>query len=302
MENKEQIIIIALVVLVIYLYYRQNQPNIKSNNQEIQNLKQQVNHYQTLYQKRVAKDLDAETLNSGWEIRYNQLESLNNQTNREKNELAKYQVLIEKKVEDLETSLLNLAKQKIKGKKDAEKLLAELETKWKQDKEKWQHDQQILQKLQNFHHLVEKSPSHSLDRSQVNQAEKLVEQITQPEIKQLASWMITDSAFVLGHNNLLTKLANQEDKLEGLREQNKSLTQKNQDLTEELKLKGEFYQQEMSKFNPEHQEQLRKINLLFDPQAANYEVIDFNGLYSLLQQIAERERERESKSKWWRRN
>jgi len=65
MENKEQIIIIALVVLVIYLYYRQNQPNIKSNNQEIQNLKQQVNHYQTLYQKRVAKDLDAETLNSG---------------------------------------------------------------------------------------------------------------------------------------------------------------------------------------------------------------------------------------------
>jgi len=32
-------------------------------------------------------------------------------------------------VEDLETSLLNLAKQKIKGKKDAEKLLAELETK-----------------------------------------------------------------------------------------------------------------------------------------------------------------------------
>jgi len=105
--------------------------------------------------------------------------------------------------------------------------------------------------------------------------------------------MITDSAFVLGHNNLLTKLANQEDKLEGLREQNKSLTQKNQDLTEELKLKGEFYQEEMNKFNPEHQEQLRKINLLFDPQAANYEIIDFNGLYSLLQQIAERERERE---------
>jgi len=38
-----------------------------------------------------------------------------------------------------------------------------------------------------------------------------------------------------------------------------------------------------------HQGQLRKINLLFDPAANDYETIDFNGLYSLLQQIAERE-------------
>src|SRR5688572_12226572 len=106
--------------------------------------------------------------------------------------------------------------------------------------------------------------------------------------------MITDSAFILGHNNLLTKLANQEDKLESLREQNKSLTQKNQDLTEELKLKGEFYHTEMKKFTPEAQEQLRKINVLFDPQAQDYETIDFNDLYSLLKGIAERERERQN--------
>src|SRR6185437_8753188 len=105
--------------------------------------------------------------------------------------------------------------------------------------------------------------------------------------------MITDSAFILGHNNLLTKLSVQEDKLEELREQTKSLTQKNQDLTEELKMKKEFYQKEMSKFNPEQQEQLKKINLLFDENAKNYEFIDFDGLYKLLQNIAERERERE---------
>ena len=53
---------------------------------------------------------------------------MNNQTNREKNELTKYQVLIEKKVEDLEKQLVNLAKQKIKGKKEAQRLLSELET------------------------------------------------------------------------------------------------------------------------------------------------------------------------------
>ena len=63
MQNKD-IVIIALVVLAIYLYYQKNQPNIKGNSQEIQNLKQQLQHYQSLYQKRVEKDLDAETLNS----------------------------------------------------------------------------------------------------------------------------------------------------------------------------------------------------------------------------------------------
>ena len=41
------------------------------------------------------------------------------------------------------------------------------------------------------------------------------------------------------------------------------------------------------------QEQLRKINLLFDPVAKDYQEIDFNGLYALLASIAERERERE---------
>jgi len=41
--------------------------------------------------------------------------------------------------------------------------------------------------------------------------------------------MITDSAFILGHNNLLTKLVNQEDKLEELRKQN-NLTQENQEI------------------------------------------------------------------------
>ena len=105
--------------------------------------------------------------------------------------------------------------------------------------------------------------------------------------------MITDSAFVLGHRSLLTKLTDREEELKAIREQNKSLTLKNQDLSEELKIKGEFYQQELTKLVPsisdrEHQEQLRKINLLFDPQAQDYEIIDFNGLYSLLSQIAER--------------
>jgi hypothetical protein len=57
MDNKD-IAIIALIVVIIYLYYQQNnQPSISDNTQKVKDLQQQVNHYQTLYQKRVEKDL-----------------------------------------------------------------------------------------------------------------------------------------------------------------------------------------------------------------------------------------------------
>ena len=104
MENKD-IIIIALIVIAIYLYYQQTQQKtliIQPDNQELPELRNQVQHYQTLYQKRVARDVLL--------------------TSKE------YPEMLEKKVGDLETALLNLAKQKIKGKKDAEKLVNELET------------------------------------------------------------------------------------------------------------------------------------------------------------------------------
>jgi hypothetical protein len=201
--NKEQIIIIALIVVIIYLAYQQNnQPNLLGNSAEkISELKQQVQHYQTLYENRVKKDLG-----------YSQ----SSQTTQ---------------TEDL--AILT------------------------------QQDQIILAKVKEFRLLIEKVEDHSIDRSQMNEIEALAEQITQPAVKIIANQVITDSAFILGHNNLLTKLADQEDKTGQLREQ--------------------------------QQEQLRKINLLFDEQAKDYQFIDFNGLYALLSSIAEREREREQK-------
>jgi hypothetical protein len=100
--NNKDIAIISLTAVIIYLYYQQNnQPNISDNSQKVKELQQQVNHYKTLYQKRVEKDLGSE-----------EIIKLKNQ-----------------KVSELETSLLNLAKQKLKGNKDTEKLLNELETK-----------------------------------------------------------------------------------------------------------------------------------------------------------------------------
>ena len=41
-----------------------------------------------------------------------------------------------------------------------------------------------------------------------------------------------------------------------------------------------------------HQEQLRKINSLFDENAKDYQEIDFNGLYSLLETIAEEQKKK----------
>ena len=173
------------------------------DSQELQDLKQQVNHYQTLYQKRVAKDLGI-TETSSQAVQTEDLPILTNQ------------------------------------------------------------DKEILQKVQEFRTLVENSESHSLDRNQMNEIENLAEQITQDQVKIIANQVITDSAHVLGHRNLLKKIEDKENELEQVRQ----------------------------KIN----QQLRQINVLFDENAKNYETIDFNGLLSLLQKVkAEREREREQK-------
>jgi hypothetical protein len=78
-----------------------------------------------------------------------------------------------------------------------------------------------------------------------------------------------------------------------VQDQHKELIKKNKDLLKNLEAK---WKQEKADLVAEYQEQLKDINLLFDPQATNYENIDFNGLYSLLQQIAEREREQIKKA------
>ena len=49
--------------------------------------------------------------------------------------------------------------------------------------------------------------------------------------------------------------------------------------------KNKETQTEDDQLKIQHQEQLRKINVLFDANAQNYETIDFNGLYELLKKI-----------------
>jgi chromosome segregation ATPase len=67
-----------------------------------------------------------------------------------------------------------------------------------------------------------------------------------------------------------------------LNEKVEKLEQQITELTRDKSLMpGEFPEEDLIK---EHQEQLRKINLLFDENAKDYKIIDFNGLYQLLKE------------------
>ena len=53
---------------------------------------------------------------------------------------------------------------------------------------------------------------------------------------------------------------------------------------------SEELEKELASKEQVNQEQLRKINILFDENSQDYKTINFDGLYSLLQIIAEREK------------
>src|SRR5947209_6796248 len=126
MQNKD-LIIITLVVLNIYLYHQQTQQKVlpvQPNNQELQELRHQVNHYQTLYQKRVERDLEADQTETIKQLALDKqqlVEEFQNYKTAAENEKSEIisekesqKNLFQQKIIDLETQLLNLAKQKIK--------------------------------------------------------------------------------------------------------------------------------------------------------------------------------------------
>ena len=75
-----------------------------------------------------------------------------------------------------------------------------------------------------------------------------------------------------------------------LREKDREVKKLKEDLTSEKQQhKGSLERivkltELKTELEKEHQEQLRKINLLFDENAKDYQQIDFNGLYELLKQ------------------
>jgi len=131
MQNKD-LIIIALILVAIYLYYQQNTKNIQpvENNNQIQELKNQVQHYQKLYQDRVKKDLAGNQEEEIQQLNQQLVQTSQDyqETYEELTQVKEYNRAYQEKIDALETQLLSLAKQKIKGKKEAQRLLSELET------------------------------------------------------------------------------------------------------------------------------------------------------------------------------
>jgi chromosome segregation ATPase len=89
----------------------------------------------------------------------------------------------------------------------------------------------------------------------------------------------------------LKKLKEDLKALETVRGQLTSEKQQHKGSLERIKLLTEqitkLEKEDKSDLIKSHQEQLRKINSLFDDNAINYPQIDFNGLYSLLETIAQ---------------
>jgi hypothetical protein len=91
-------------------------------------------------------------------------------------ELATYKSLLEQKIQDQGTALINLARQKIKGQKDAEKLLNELETKWSKEKIEWEQEKE--------NHAKTLAQSRGIIANLEKEKKKLEEQI-----ENLNSWL-----------------------------------------------------------------------------------------------------------------
>lgn len=129
----KELLITILILVVIYLYYQQNNHSalIQPNN-EIQELQKELNHYQTLYQKRVQKDLAADQT-----AQINQLTLNNQQLASNLEQVSQRNSLFQQKIGSLESQLLNLAKQKLTGKKEAQELLENLKNNWQKDKDLW---------------------------------------------------------------------------------------------------------------------------------------------------------------------
>ena len=312
MENKEIIIAITIIAVLAYLYWQNRQESLNTlspeNDTKLKDLQNQVQHYQKLYQQRVEKDL---TGNQAQEIQ--QLNQQLEQTvqdyqeiNEELIQVKEYNQLYQQKITDLENSLLNLAKQKLKGKKEAQRLLSELETNWKQDKENWLKEKQKLAartststqtnltKLgmtgltlhwEQYNEWAKelgvntgnKFGGWNLEEVQAKYKEKLTQEFateTQP--------LITD---------LKAQITKKEQELKELTETSQQITNSKSILVNRLGKKEEELvnlREQVSHLGQEQQEQLRKINVLFDENAVNYEVIDFERLYQLLTSIQQK--------------
>ncbi len=259
-------LIIALVIALIYLYYQQKKPSLLAGN--------------SADSEDTIRDLQTQLQQA------QQLEKFNGQQlTRLQEQLATYQ-----KGEDWETKtgeiITNLEKElgeltterdeAVREKKTSEQELTSLSNKLKLKNQETTNKDQEIQRLKKEKSASEIALNKTITelRKKYSEREKLLDE------EQTDNNKLTEENEKLQEQ--ITELKRSKSPLPGSWDYEEELTQ-------EIQAKDK----QITELTKTQQDQLRAINLLFDPQAQNYEAIDFNGLHALLKGVAERERERE---------
>jgi len=229
-------LIIALLLLVIYLYYQQRQNPLgefTNSNADLTEIAE-VKKVNKIFADFCKNEIGGQDIN---EIR----SKLNGRT---LSEVLEDLVSAKQENEDYETTVDELKRKK--GELEAE--VVSLNNAWKN---RVSEKERIITRL-----TTEKQEAENEVSAQ------------QKKVKHKAKLLDTEQ---LEYKKSL-------EQTEQLTIQLTTLKQENQKLLAELKPLDELTQQ--------HQEQLRKINLLFDERAKDYPAIEFNGLYELLRKFA----------------
>jgi len=305
----KNLIIIALIVALVYLYYQ---------NKKLKGLPADNSHFEW-EEPRPRKTALIFDDNEELIAERDQAIRSKNETEAEllsvSNKLRNKQSEVTRK----ETELERLKQEKSSGEVNHQKQLKEknglittLQREINQHKEELTNSRSNLDKLQENYHqkvkLLDELQSNlsvlpSKDEKEMLENNKLEEkvEILETKIEELEK----------ERKKLLKDLREYEERCENgciykkeverLKKEHEKIEQLEQQISElnrpSSPLPGSFPGDQVSAKPEEevkkHQDQLRKINLLFDENAKDYKEIDFNGLYELLKGISERERERE---------
>src|SRR2546421_8964968 len=121
---------------------------------------------------------------------------------------------------------------------------------------------------------------------------KLKNQEVSRKDQQITELKKEKNASEIALNKKITELKEKYSKQGQLLDNEQLENNKLNEKIENLETKITELQSENQQDQQEYHDQLRQINLLFDEKAQDYKVIDFNGLYALLSQIAEKEKKK----------
>ena len=244
----KEIIIIALILALIYLYYQNRKLKGLPADSHFEWEEPRPRKTALIFDKDDDEELIAErdaAIRTKNETEA-ELLSVSNKLRHKQSEVTRKETEIERLKQDKSQVEISL------NKKITEKngLITTLQREINQQKEKFSSvEQELVQHKENYHQKVKLLDEERLENNKLNEK---IEQLEQ-QVQELKSSKSPLPGSFPGDQ----VSAEQEPKVE---------------------------------LEKTHQEQLRKINLLFDANAKDYKEIDFNGLYELLKGISERER------------